>query len=470
MKPSEYDLAIVGAGASGLIAADLATQLGARTLLIDKGSIGGDCTWSGCVPSKSLIKVAHVAHNVRGSARYGIANSAPQIDMTGVRSYLRGTIAHIYEPTTPENLAKKGMEVLIGEASFLDPHTLRVGDRTIRARKFLINTGAEPKLPAIDGLSEVPYLTYQQIFENDRLPEHLIVVGGGPIGCEIAQAYRRLGARVTLAAEHLLHGEDPEVSALIERVFSNEGIERIVSRATAVANEDGKIRLHTAVGDATGDMLLIATGRAPLVRGLNLEKAGVRYSERGIEVDPHLRTSAHSIYAAGDVIGGPQFSHLAGWQGFQAVRNALLPGNSKGMSDSLSRITFTSPEVAQAGLTEREARKQYSESDLQVMIFDISNVDRAVNEDDRLGLLKIIARRNGRILGAVIVGERAGETITEISVAIHNRLKLSDLAATIHPYPTYSSGVQFLATKMAMEQTFSSGFGRILRKVSYFWR
>jgi pyruvate/2-oxoglutarate dehydrogenase complex dihydrolipoamide dehydrogenase (E3) component len=152
------------------------------------------------------------------------------------------------------------------------------------------------------------------------------------------------------------------------------------------------------------------------------------------------------------------------------VRNALLPGNSKGMSDSLSRITFTSPEVAQAGLTEREARKQYSESDLQVMIFDISNVDRAVNEDDRLGLLKIIARRNGRILGAVIVGERAGETITEISVAIHNRLKLSDLAATIHPYPTYSSGVQFLATKMAMEQTFSSGFGRILRKVSYFWR
>ncbi len=470
MKLPEYDLAIIGAGASGLIAADFALQLKARTALIDKGPIGGDCTWTGCVPSKSLIKAATVAHHVRGAARFGVEAGNPQVDMTRVRAYLRSTIDQIYEPTKPENLEKKGMDVLIGPATFVNPHMLKVGDRTIRARKFLINTGAEPKIPAIDGLAHVPHFTYQKIFENDRLPAHLIVIGGGPIGCEIAQAYRRLGARVTIVAQHLLPREDSEVSELMERVFAGEGVERIAARALAVTNKEGEIAIQTPAGNVCGDMLLMAAGRAPLIRDLGLEAAGVRYSERGIEVDSFLQTSAKHIYAAGDVIGGPQYSHLAGWQGFQAVRNALLPGNSKGMSDSLSRITFTSPEVAQVGLTERAARERYSSEELQVMTFDIAKVDRAVNEDDRQGLLKIMALRNGRILGAVIVGERAGETITELSVAIHNRLKLADLAATIHPYPTYSSGVQFLTTRMAMEQAFSGTYGKVLRTVSAWWR
>jgi pyruvate/2-oxoglutarate dehydrogenase complex dihydrolipoamide dehydrogenase (E3) component len=470
MNVPEYDLAIIGAGASGLIAVDFALQLGARTALIDKGPIGGDCTWTGCVPSKSLIKAATVAHHIRVASEYGIESSAPQVNMTNVRAYLRRTIEQIYEPTKPEILEKKGMDVLIGAASFVDANTLRVGDSTIRARKFLINTGAEPRLPAIEGLSSVPFLTYQQIFENDRMPEHLVIIGGGPIGCEIAQAYRRLGARVTMVAERLIPREDDEISALMERVFASEGIVRIAARAESVSGTAGSIFVRTAVSDTTGDLLLVATGRAPLVRNLDLEAAGVRSSERGIEVDKYLRTSARHIYAAGDVIGGPQYSHLAGWQGFQAVRNALLPGKNKGMCPSLSRITFTSPEVAQVGLTEREARKQHSADQLQVMTFDIAKVDRAVNEDDRVGLLKIIALRNGRILGAVIVGERAGETITELAVAIRNRLKLADLAATIHPYPTYSSGVQFLATKMAMEQAFRGTSGKVIRSLSALWR
>lgn len=470
MKVPEYDLAIIGAGASGLIAVDFALQLGARTALIDKGPIGGDCTWTGCVPSKSLIKAATVANHVRVASRYGVECSAPQVNLTTVRAYLRRTIEQIYEPTIPENLEKKGMDVLIGAASFIDSQTLRIGDGTIRAHKFLINTGAAPKLPTIEGLSSVPFLTYQQIFENDRMPEHLVIIGGGPIGCEIAQAYRRLGARVTIVAEHLLPHEDDEVSALMERVFANEGIVRIAARAESVSGAPGSILVRTANGDTIGGLLLVATGRAPLVRNLGLEAAGVRYSEHGIEVDEYLRTSARHIYAAGDVIGGPQYSHLAGWQGFQAVRNALLPGKNRGMSESLSRITFTAPEVAQVGLTERTARKQHSASELQVMTFDINKVDRAVNEDDRFGLLKIVALRNGRILGAVIVGERAGETITELAVAIRNRLTLADLASTIHPYPTYSSGVQFLATKMAVEQAFKGTSGKIIRGLSALWR
>lgn len=470
MNTLEFDLAILGAGASGLIAADFAVQLGAQTALLDKGPIGGDCTWTGCVPSKSLIKVATVAHHARVASRYGVGTSVPIINMTEVRAYLRATIQQIYTPTTPEALEKKGMNVFIGPARFLDPHTVEVGTQRIRARKILINTGAEPRIPTIAGLSEVPYSTYKEIFENDRLPQHLLVVGGGPIGCEIAQAYRRLGSSVTIIAEHLLPREEPEVSELLNRVFAQEGIVRIPARAESARKQDGRITVETKAGAASGDLLLVAVGRAPLVNGLGLEAAGVRYSERGIEVNKHLQTTARHIYAAGDVIGGAQFSHLAGWQGFQAVRNALLPGNNVGTSAAMPHITFTSPEVAQIGLTERIARDRFSGDNLKIRSFDINKVDRAVNEDDRMGLIKIIARGNGAILGATIVGERAGETITEMAVAMRNRLKLSDLAATIHPYPTYSTGIQLLATKMAVERVFSGTSGKMIRGSSAFWR
>jgi len=469
MSKPEYDLAIIGAGASGLIAADFAVQLGARIALLDKGPIGGDCTWTGCVPSKSLIKVATVAHHARNAARYGAATSDPVIDMSTVRDYLRATIQQIYKPTEPETLSKKGMDVLMGLTRFLDPHTLEVGTQQIRTKKVLINTGAEPRLPNITGLADVPYSTYQQIFDNDRLPEHFLVIGGGPIGCELAQAYRRLGSRVTIIAEHILPREEPEVSELLNRIFAQEGIDRLVARAESVHGAPGTITVHTTAGEATGDLLLVATGRAPLVRGLGLEAANVRYTKNGIEVNEFLQTSAKHIYAAGDVIGGAQFSHLAGWQGFQAVRNALLPGNNAGTSPAMPHITFTSPEVAQIGMTEELARQKVAAKNLLIKSFDISKVDRAVNEDDRLGLIKLIARSNGVILGASIVGERAGETITEIAVAMRNKLKLSDLAATIHPYPTYSTGIQLLATKMAVEQAFKGTSGKIIRGLSALW-
>jgi pyruvate/2-oxoglutarate dehydrogenase complex dihydrolipoamide dehydrogenase (E3) component len=470
MSKPEYDLAIVGAGASGLIAADFAVQLGARIALLDKGPIGGDCTWTGCVPSKSLIKVATVAHHARIGARFGVTTSAPVVDMAVVRDYLRATILQIYKPTEPETLSKKGMDVLIGVTRFLDPRTLEVGEQRIRAKKILINTGAEPRIPDISGLENVPYSTYQQIFDNDRLPQHFLVIGGGPIGCELAQAYRRLGSKVTVIAERLLPREEPEVSELLNLIFAQEGIERLSGRAELVRSEGKAITVHTATGKVTGDLLLVAVGRAPLVRGLGLEAANVRYTKNGIEVNEFLQTSSKHIYAAGDVIGGAQFSHLAGWQGFQAVRNALLPGNNAGTSSAMPHITFTSPEVAQIGLTEKLARERFAASELQIESFDISKVDRAVNEDDRLGLLKIVARSNGVILGASVVGERAGETITEIAIAMRNNLKLSDIAATIHPYPTYSTGVQLLATKMAVETAFSGTSGKIIRGLSALWR
>src|ERR1017187_9092946 len=376
MNTPEYDLAIIGAGASGLIAADFAVQLGARTALLDKGPIGGDCTWTGCVPSKSLVKVATVAHHARIAARYGVKTSEPVIDMTAVRDYLRSTIQQIYKPTEPEALRKKGMDVFIGATRFLDAHTLEVGEQRIRAKKVLINTGAEPRIPNISGLSTVPYSTYQQIFDNDRLPQHFLVIGGGPIGCELAQAYRRLGSKVTVIAERLLPREEPEVSELLNLIFAQEGIERLSWRAESARTEGESITVRTASGKVTGDLLLIATGRAPLVRDLGLEAANVRYTERGIEVNKFLQTTAGHIYAAGDVIGGQQFSHLAGWQGFQAVRNALLPGNNAGTTAAMPHITFTSPEIAQIGLTEGKARAMFKSHDLLIKSFDISKVDR----------------------------------------------------------------------------------------------
>lgn len=469
MNKPEYDFAIIGAGAAGLIAADFAVQLGARTALLEKGRIGGDCTWTGCVPSKSLIKVATVAHHARTASRYGVNVSAPIVNMQQVREYLRATIQQIYGPTMPEALRKKGMDVLLGATRFLDPHTVKVGTEQIRAKKILISTGAVPRVPALPGLMGIPFSTYLQIFDNDRLPQRMLIIGGGPIGCEIAQAYRRLGAQVTIIAERLLPAEDPEVSALMGRVFEQEGIERVTAKAESVSKDGLAITVHTHAGDATGDLLFVATGRTPVVRDLGLEVAKVLYSERGIPVNSHLQTSVSHIYAAGDVIGGPQYSHLAGWQAFQAVRNALLPGNNAGTTDALPRITFTVPEIAQIGLTEQKARNKFK-SGLQIKTFDIGKVDRAVNENDKLGLLRIIARKSGHIVGASIVGERAGEAITEIALAMRNKLKLSELAATIHPYPTYSTGVQLLATKMAMERAFTGTSGRIIRSLSTFWR
>ena len=469
MSEPKYDLAIIGAGAAGLIAADFAVKLGARVVLLEKDRIGGDCTWTGCVPSKSLIKVASVAQSVRTAAQYGIEAGSVVTDMSRVRDYLRSTIEHIYAPTMPDVLRSKGMDVFMGAVSFVDAHILQTGGGRIYAKNILISTGAHPQLPELAGLAQVPYFTYLQIFENDRLPRRMTVVGGGPIGCEVAQAYCRLGAQVTVVAEKLLPREDDEISRVLETVFATEGIERRTARATAVRRDGQTIVVPTQVGEVAGDLLFVATGRSPAVEGLNLDAAGIEHSPGGIRVNRYLQTSARHIFAAGDVIGGPQYSHLAGWQAFQATRNALLPGRSFGIPKAMPRVTFTSPEVAQVGLTEREARARYGDA-LRIASLDLGKVDRAVSEGDRRGFLKIIAQPCGRVKGAAIVGERASEAITELVMAIQRGIKLQDIAGIVHPYPTYSIGVQFLVTKMAMDATFHGPKGKLLRIVSRLYR
>jgi len=465
VKPEQFDLAIVGAGAAGLIAADLALQLRARTVLLERERIGGDCTWSGCVPSKALVKAAAVAAGVRGAARFGIRADQTRVEFAHVHEYLRSCVQRIYAPTAPEALRARGLEVRMGAARFVDAHTLEVAGQPLQARRILICTGARPREPALPGLDRVPHLTYRQIFEHERLPQSLIVVGGGPLGCEIAQSYGRLGSRVTLLAPRLLPRVEPEAAELLSGVFAAEGLEHRRARALAARCDGEHVQVRTEQGELGAERLLIAVGRVPDVADLALERAGVRHSERGIEVNARLQTSARHIYAAGDVLGGAQFSHLAGWQAFHAVRNALLPGGGSALASTLPEVTFTDPEVAHVGLTEAQARARFG-ARVQAGRIDLAHVDRAVSEDDRTGLIKLVAHRDGRILGATVMAARGGEALTEIGLAICHRLTLRDLAAAIHPYPTYNSAKQLLATRMATARAFAGARGALTRALS----
>jgi pyruvate/2-oxoglutarate dehydrogenase complex dihydrolipoamide dehydrogenase (E3) component len=465
MALDEYDLAIIGAGAGGLTAADLAVQLGARVALIEKNRVGGDCTWTGCVPSKSLLKAAKIAHDIRRAARFGIHASMPVADMVRVRDYVRQTIQQIYPSHTPEALQTKGIDVILGQGRFVEPHTIGVGERRVRAKKIILTTGARPKLPPIEGLDSVPFVTYEHIFENNRLPTAMVVIGGGPLGIEITQAYQRLGAHVTVVADRLLPKDEPEARKVMEDVLQREGVKFVRGRAQSARCEGEQIVVSTGADEARGDLLLVASGRAPVVDGLDLEKAGVNFSDKGIPVDADLRTNVRHIYVAGDVAGGYQFSDLAAWQAFLAARNALIPGNSKGLTDHVPWVTFTDPEVAHIGLTEEQARQSFG-NDVVVDRTEMGHIDRAVCEDDQDGFIKVVAKNNGTILGATIVGSRAGETITEFILAIGREMKVADLAGPIHAYPTYSSAVEQLAARMAVTRALSGFSGSAIRWLS----
>ena len=465
MPAREFDLVIVGAGSGGLTAAAFAAQLGARVALVEKNRIGGDCTWTGCVPSKALLKAAKVAHEIRTSSRFGISANPPAVEMANVRAYLRQAIEQVYQFESPEELQKRGIEVIQGAGCFIDAQTICVGEQLVRGRAFLLTTGARARIPSIEGLRDVPFLTYEQIFDNDRLPRSMIVIGGGPIGMEMAQAYQRLGAEVSVVADRLLPKDEPEAREVMRRVFEREGIRFVWGRAKSVCKQNDEIVVTTDGGEVRGDLLLIACGRQPAVADLDLEKAGVAYSEKGIPVDARLRTNVKHIYAAGDVTGGYQFTHFAGWQAFQATRNALLPGSSSGLTDLVPWVTFTDPEVAHVGLTEEQARSRFGES-VTVYRWEMTHTDRAICEDDRDGFIKLITKKDGSLLGATVVNARAGESITELIMAIKHGLKVSDLAGAIHAYPTYSTPVQQLTAEVATEHTLAGVSGKIIRRIS----
>lgn len=460
-----YDLIVIGGGAAGLTAADFAAQLRVRVALVEKHLIGGDCTWTGCVPSKALLKAAKVAHEARTAAHYGVCTAPPTVDMPQVREYVRRAMAEVYQYETPERLAHQGVEVVIGAARFLDAGTIQAGERTLSAKKFIITTGARPLIPDIPGLQEVPFLTYLQIFDNDRLPERLVIIGAGPVGVEMAQAYQRLGSQVILVGDRLLPKDEPEAAEVLGKVFAREGIQFVQGWVTNVRQEGAEIVISVNDQEFRGDMLLVAVGRAPAVEGLDLERAGVAYSLQGIQVDDKLRTNVKHIYAAGDCTGGRQFTHLAGRHGFQAARNALLPGNSNGSSEWVPWTTFTDPEVAHVGLTEAQAREKFGPT-VMVTRWNMDRTDRAVCENDRDGFIKVVHQKDGALLGATVVAGRAGEVITEFVQALKHGLKMSDLVSAIHVYPTYSTAVMQLAANITLDDLLTGLSGKVIRRLS----
>jgi len=467
-----YDLLIIGGGSAGLTAAGFAVQLGARVALVEKHRIGGDCTWTGCVPSKTLLKAAKVAHQMRTAARYGLTPVEPVVDLKSVMAHVRAVIADVYHEESPEALRADGIDVFLDAARFLDPHTLAVGEATLTARHVLIATGAHPFIPPIAGLDGVDYLTYESVWELQVLPRHLLVVGAGPVGCEMAQAFRRLGSQVTLVAsrDRVLPRDDPAAARVLGEVFAAEGIDlRYNARAERGWRDENGIHLIAGGDELVGDVLLITAGRRPNVDGLDLEKAGVAYSAKGIQVDEHLRTSQRHIYAAGDCIGSYQFTHYAGWQAFMAARNALLPGASKGVSDLVPWTTFTDPEVAHVGLTEEQAREKFIDS-VMTCQWPMEKVDRARAEGDTAGFLKLIHRKDGTLLGATIVAARAGEMIHEWIVALDRGLKVGDLANAIHVYPTYSTASMQAAAAIRVGQLLSGTSGRVVRGMARLMR
>ena len=462
-EATPYDLVVIGGGSAGLTAAGFGARLRTRVFLAAE-RLGGDCTWTGCIPSKALIRAARLAYDLRRGGAMGIGGGELAIDFARVMAEVRAVIARVSSNETAEVLAKQGIEVAIGPVRFIDGETVDVGGRPIRGQHFVICTGAAPDLPVLDGLGSTRFLTYETIFDLEELPVSLIVVGAGATGVELAQAFARLGSRVTLIDERgaVLPEADPEASAVIQARLIAEGVDvRLSTRIVDVATRGGGVTVITPTESVAAASLLMATGRKPRVTGLDLERAAVAVEGGAVKVDRHLRTTNPRIYAAGDVTGAVQFTHYAGWQGYVAARNALLPGTEEGLRSSVPWAVFTDPEVAQAGLTETEASAQYGE--IKVHRLELDRVDRAQTEDERAGFLKLVSRTDGRLLGATVVSRPGGETINELALAVDRGLSVADLASTVHVYPTFGFAVQQLAAEASLEAATAGVRGRALR-------
>lgn len=436
MSDLKTDICVIGAGAAGLSVAAGAVQMGARVVLIEAGEMGGDCLNTGCVPSKALLAAGHKAHHT-AQAAFGVAGHDPAPDFAAAKDHLRAVIDRIAPVDSQERFEGLGVTVIRARARFVAPDMLEAGGQRITARRFVIATGSQPFVPDLPGLSTVAYHTNETIFDLRDRPEHLIIIGGGPIGLEMAQAHRRLGSAVTvIEGARALGRDDPEAVALVLAQLRAEGITIIEDAAvTSVAGQDGAMTVQTAAGaSVTGTHLLVALGRRPVFDDLGLDHAAVAHSPKGISVDARLRTSNPRIYAIGDVTGGAQFTHVAGYQAGLILRPMLFGLRARARADHIPRATYTDPELAQVGLTEAEAGKAHG-ARLNVVRADFAHNDRAIATGQAHGFAKVMVVR-GRPVGATIIGPQAGELIQIWALAMAARLKMSAIAGMIAPYPT----------------------------------
>ncbi len=436
----DCDICVIGAGSAGLSVAAAAAQFGEKVVLIEKGRMGGDCLNYGCVPSKALISAARHAHAFSSGVPFGIAAAVPKVDYGAVMDHVHGVIAAIAPIDSQERFEGLGVTVIRAAARFVSASEVEAEGKRIHARRFVIATGSRPSAPPIPGLAEAEYLTNETLFANRELPRHLVIIGAGPIGLEMAQAHRRLGSEVTvLEAFTPLAKDDPELAAFVLAQLRHEGVEILagikvdkVSRArsgvTVDITEDGKPRR------LQGSHLLVAAGRKPITDGLGLEAAGIAFDARGISVDKGMRTSNRRVYAIGDVAGGLQFTHVAGYHAGLVIRNALFRLPATNRPDLMPWATFTDPELAHVGLDEAAARQRHG--GIKVLKAPFADSDRAQAERATKGLIKVITDRRGKILGAGIVGDQAGELVQAWSLAISAGLNIRAMASTVVPYPT----------------------------------
>lgn len=435
------DLCIIGAGSGGLSVAAMASQLGARCVLIERARMGGDCLNAGCIPSKALLAAAKAAANLRRAGRFGLAPLGMTVDYPAVLDHVRDVIAGIAPNDSVERFTGLGVRVIQAAGRFAGPDLVEAGDCRIRARRFVIATGSRPVIPDIPGLASVPYLTNETVFAQQALPRHLIVIGGGPVGIEMAQAHRRLGADVTVVeAGRILGRDDPELADLLRRSLEAEGI--VIRDRTRIAGIEADplgvaLRLAGEQGDERlrGSAILVAAGRQPDIAGLGLEAAGIAATADGITVDARLRSTNSRVYVVGDAAGGAQFTHLAGHQAGIVIRNALFRIPSRADGKAVPRVTYTEPELASVGLTEQAARRL---GEVRILRWPMAENDRARAERQDSGLVKIVTDRKGRVLGAHILAAHAGDLVLPWILAVDRRLKLGDLATVIAPYPTLS--------------------------------
>ncbi len=454
MAKYDYDALVLGGGAAGLTASGIAANFGAKTMMVEKHRLGGDCTWTGCVPSKTLLKAASIVHNMKKAAAHGLTSTKIEVDLAKVMAHVDSVRREIYEDAdAPEIFEEMGIDVVHGEAAFTDPHTVKIvkedgSEQEVSSKYIYICTGAKAFVPPIDGVDTVDYLTNESLFEINHLPEKLIIAGAGPIGAEMAQSFARLGSEVEVAdmAPGILMNDDPELTSILKSKLEDEGVKyHLNSMVEKIEKSGNEILVHLSQDNKNkvlkGTDLLMATGRKANVDSLNLDAAGVNYSGRGVEVDDKCRTNVSHIYAVGDVTGRYQFTHMSEHMAKVATTNSLIKIPSKIDKKHVPWVTYTDPELGHVGATAKELDEngvQY-----QVYRFPFSKIDRAVTDGKSTGWIKIYAKKwNGKILGVNVLGAHAGEMISEYALAMRNGVTLRNIADTIHPYPSYGLGVR----------------------------
>lgn len=463
----KYDFIVIGGGSAGLVASKFAKGVGKKVAIVERHKLGGDCTHFGCIPSKALLNASHLAQDIRNIKNFGLEMDTSSFNADGAFAHVRKIVSDVYATETPDIFEEEGIDIIEGQAEFIDNMTISVDGKEYSADKFLIATGSSPFIPPIKGLEDVNYLTNETIFHLDKLPKSIAVLGGGPIGIELATAFNGLGVDVAVIEmnDRILPKEDEELSELLKIKLEADGLNILTETKVLSAEQfNDYVSLKTAgkLDEVKAEKVLVATGRKPNLEGMRLTNAGVKFDKQGVRVDKYLKTNAPNIYAAGDVVPPYQFTHVADYEAVTACRNAFLPLNKAVDYSNVGWCTYTEPELARVGMTEKEARAEYGDN-IRVFRYEFAHVDRGISDGKTDGLAKYVTDKKGRILGAHILGSRAGEVIHEAMLAKANNIPFQKISNMVHIYPTYSYAVRQPSKYAVVEMLLDNPFIKFIR-------